>query len=156
MLLYRLIIILMLIFSKINTIPMDNNILEIMSTSQEIVIYQDGEKTTLTKNSTEFDNISNELLRLSSNSRECPAFGVALHNETLEAMTTGLWLEVKFEQTISHNEMPFDTLLIQVVGEYTGFNIIRKYDDKYEGRCFYVDLIDNDLSSLEKLLQELI
>ena len=44
-------------------------------------------------------------------------------------------------------------VFIQVVGEYSGFNIIRKYDNKYDGRCFYVDLLDTNLSNLENILQ---
>ena len=132
---------------------MDNNILEIMTTANEIVVYQDGEDTKIKPDNIKFTKISNELLRLSTTSRECPAFGVALHNETVEAMSSGLWIEFKFDKTISHNEMPFDTLVIEVVGEYTGFNIIRKYENKYEGRCFYVDLIDTNLTSLEEIIK---
>ncbi len=156
MLLYRLIIIFVLLFSNIGTTQMDNNILAIMSTSQEIIIYQDGTETEIDSNNKDYTRITNELLALSNSCRECPAFGVALHNETVEAMKDGLWIEFKFDKNISHNEMPFEALLIQVVGEYTGFNIIRKYDDKYEGRCFYVDLLDTDLASLENLLESII
>lgn len=153
MVLIRILILFVLLLSNQSTIQMDNNILEVMSNANEIVIYQDNTSTTLTPNEEGFKTIANELMRLSASSRECPAFGVSLHNETIEAMSSGLWLECKFNQTSTHNEMPFDTLLIQVVGEYTGFNIIRKYDNKYEGRCFYVDLIDLDLSTLENLIE---
>lgn len=155
MLLYRLIIIFVLLFGNLSTIPMDNNILEVMSSAQEIIIYQDNEKTKIQYTEDNFATISNELIKLSATCREAPAFGVSLHEETLEAIQSGLWIELKFSKTITHNEMPFEALLIQVVGEYTGFNIIRKFDDKYEGRCFYVDLIDSDLSSLEEILKSI-
>ena len=84
-----------------------------------------------------------------------PAFGVALHNDTIEVMTKGIWVEFIFDNTKSHNEMLFDSLLINVVGEHSGFNIIRKYQGQYEGRCFYVDLIDNNLSTLEEYIKSI-
>ena len=69
-----------------------------------------------------------------------PAFGVSLNDETIQAKQTGVWIELFYETTCLNNEMPFDSLLIQVEPENTGFNVIRKYDDKYDGRCFYIDL----------------
>ena len=157
MILCRILIILVLLFSNIGTIEMnDNNILAISTNSNEVVIYSDNTKTSFESDSEEFKDITEEMVKLSQACREAPAFGVSLHNETLEAMKSGLWIEFNFNKTISHNDMPFDSLLIQVVGDYTGFNIIRKYDNKYDGRCFYVDLIDTDLSSLETTLKSFI
>ncbi len=156
MVLYRILIIFALLFSNISTIPMDNNILYIISTAEEIVIYQDGTETQLNSSEENFKSIAKELIKLSDTCREYPAFGVSLHNETVEAMKSGLWIEFKFPQTLTYNEMPFDTLVIEVIGEYSGFNIIRKFNDKYDGRCFHVNLIDTDLSSLEELLKSIV
>ena len=156
MILCRLILIFVLLFSNIGTVKMnDSNILDIMSTANEIIVYNNNTSITYETNTPEYNRIAEELSKLSQSSREAPAFGVSLHNETVSAMESGLWLEVTFTNTISHNDMPFDSLLIQVVGEYTGFNIIRKYENKYEGRCFYVDLLDTNLSSLEIILLDL-
>lgn len=156
MILCRILIIIVLLFSNIGTIEMNNNnILEILTTSNEIVIYNNNTTTTYETDNEEFITITEEIIKLSQVCREAPAFGVSLHNETLEAMKSGLWIEFNFNKTISHNDMPFDSLLIQVVKDYTGFNIIRKCDNKYEGRCFYVDLIDSNLSSLESTLKTL-
>lgn len=157
MILCRILLIFVLLFSNIGSIEMnDNNILEIMTTANEIIIYNNNQEVSFEPDSQEFNKIVEELSNLSQSSREAPAFGVSLHNETIAAMEEGLWIEANFNKTISHNDMPFDSLLIQVVGEYSGFNIIRKYDNKYEGRCFYVDLIDTNLSSLENILLSLI
>ena len=154
MLLCRILIIFVLLFSNRGTIEMnDSNILNIMTTANEIVVYHNNATTSYEPNTNEYNTIMEELQTLSLSSRESPAFGVSLHNEIITAMETGLWLEVNFNKTISHNDMPFDSLLIQVVGEYSGFNIIRKYDNKYDGRCFYVDLLDTNLSNLENILQ---
>lgn len=157
MILCRILLIFVLLFSNIGIVEMnDNNILEIMTTANEIIIYNNNQEVSFEPDSQEFNKIVEELSNLSQSSREAPAFGVSLHNETITAMEEGLWIEANFNKTISHNDMPFDSLLIQVVGEYSGFNIIRKYDNKYEGRCFYVDLIDTNLSSLENILLTLI
>ena len=126
--------------------------MQILTTANEIIIYNDNNTTSYEPDNQEFKNITEELLRLGLNCREAPAFAVSLHNETISAMESGLWIEFNFGNTICHNELPFDSLLIQVVGEYTGFNIIRKYDNKYEGRCFYVDLLETNLNNLENLL----
>ena len=134
---------------------MNNNILELMTTANKIVIYKDGIKNEIQANTTTSNSILQEVSHLSQNCRECPAFGVSLHNETIDAMQSGIWIEFIFDKTNYHNEMPFESLLIQVLGEYTGFNIIRKYENKYDGRCFYVDLLDSNLSSLEIILNSI-
>lgn len=153
MLLYRVIIIIIMLFSNIDIVNMDSdNLFNIMSTASEVVIYQDNKKLSFTEKSSELNNI---LYELSVNSRECPAFGVSLHNETSDAMKNGLWIEFQFNKTITHNDLPFNSLLINIVGDYTGFNIIRKYNGKYEGRCFYIDLVDSNLSKLESYLKSL-
>ena len=59
-----------------------------------------------------------------------------------------------FEKTKVYNEMPFETLLINVEKDWSGFNIIRKHDSKYEGRCFYINLENADMSKLYELLTQ--
>ena len=83
--------------------------------------------------------------------KRCEEVKLPLDNETREAIKTGLWIELIYSNTQEYNEMPFDTLLIQVEKDYTGFNIIRKHNDKYEGRCFYLAL-NGDMSKLYDIL----
>jgi hypothetical protein len=64
-----------------------------------------------------------------------------------EAMKNNVWLELEFDKTIEYNQMPFDTILIEVNSEYAGFNLMRGNKGEYDGRCYYVDL-DGNMSKL--------
>ena len=111
--------------------------------AESIVVYKDNKSEEYNKDSHQFDIILESFLNTCEGVHEMPAFGVSLHNETMLARTNGTWIEFKFNKTLSHNEMPFSRLLIEVNGEYSGFNIIRYYDNEYNGRCFYLSLNNN-------------
>jgi len=96
--------------------------------------------TTLQKGDQKFEKILNSLKNITKYSHEMPAFGVSLDELTREEMQTGTWLELIFDNTYEYNEMPFDALLIKVEKDAYGFNLIRKQNGKYEGRCFYLSL----------------
>ena len=84
---------------------------------------------------------------------DMPAFGVSLHNETLDAMKSGRWIEFEFDNKQEHNGMSFEKLLIQVESGFKGFNLIRYNAEKgYYGRCFYFNLVDKDMSQLSDYL----
>ena len=89
------------------------------------------------------------------NSHQMPAFGVSLDDLTRQEMQTGVWLEFTFDKTCYNSDMPFDSLLINIQNDFTGFNIIRKYQNKYDGRCFYINLIDKNMTNLYNLLSSL-
>ena len=58
------------------------------------------------------------------------------------------WLKINFENIIEKSGLPFSSLLFKLE-EVQGFNLIRRYKNKYEGRCFYLDIDDNfDLNNL--------
>ena len=63
-------------------------------------------------------------------------------------MKQGVWLKLIYDKTFVHNEMPFDSLLIQIEKDWTGFNIYRGNNGIYEGRCFYIDLVNNNMKNL--------
>ena len=119
----------------------------------------------LTKNNTakkllisdkEFTQIINELEYIFDDAREMPAIGVSLDESTRNEMKSGEWIELCFEDRQYHNEMPFESLLINVIPEYTGFNIIRQYEGKFEGRCFYVDLMNGKtMKTLSNIIREI-
>jgi len=90
-------------------------------------------------NSDEFHKIKNNLLLIFSNSRLMPAFGVSLHKETLNELKSGAWLQINFSQPQTKNGLPFNALLFKLE-ETKGFNLIRLFDGKYEGRCLFLDL----------------
>ena len=126
----------------------DRDFIDLINSVDHVEVYQDGKRICY------FDDLAllSELKILFSNSREMPAFGVSLHNETVKAMKVGLWIELCFDNKYLHNGMEFEKLLINVENSSTGINLIRYNSGKYEGRCFYIDLIDVDTSKLYKQL----
>ena len=77
-----------------------------------------------------------------------PAFGVSIDAYTQEALSRGTWLKFNYLQTQTVEDMPFDTLLIELKPDDHGFTIIRGNDGKYEGRCYYVDLGEKSAKDL--------
>lgn len=71
---------------------------------------------------------------------EMPAFGVSIHNLTVQEMQKGYWVKFVFEKEQEHNCMPFTELVFQVNPTHYGFNMIRKVEGLYQGRCFYYNL----------------
>jgi hypothetical protein len=88
----------------------------------------------------DLDKLNDVIKEILNCSREMPAFGVSLDNETKTAIQNGVWLKFKYDKVENFNDMSFDTLLINIVPEYSGFNIIRGNHNVYEGRCFYISL----------------
>ena len=116
---------------------------------KKINVYAGGEKKKFVVSDNEFVLILNEFEYILSDSREMPALGVALDDSTREEMKRGLWIELEFEEEQTYADMPFASWLVGVDGEISGFNIIRKYNEKYDGRCYYVDLMNG--KSMQKL-----
>lgn len=112
-----------------------------------IKIYDNNHKIIFEKGTKEFDKIL-QLWQITVNSGyEMPAFGVSIHELTIEDMQKGLHIEFLFDKLNYHNEMPFDSLLLKLQENQYGYQLIRHYEDKYQGRCFYVNTteINNDL-----------
>lgn len=111
-----------------------------------INVYNNGDKIVL-QNKSDFLEITKEFESMINGYREMPAFSVALHNETIESLKNGVFVEFEFEGIKTHNELPFTKLLIKVDKEFYGFNIIRFYDGEYSGRCFYIDLDNKNMEN---------
>ena len=116
------------------------SITDSFSSVQTISVIEDDKTKILNENSNEFKNIIKTLKEVVEYSHDMPAFGVSIDNLTREEIKTGVWLELGFKNTGYFNEMPFDALLIKVEKDVYGFNLIRKYNGKYDGRCFYLSL----------------
>lgn len=126
---------------------------EILKSIKNINVYNNGQIVVLSENDYSFNNIIKELNFIINNCIEMPAFGVTIHKEVVKEQTKGLWLELCFEKQLEHNQLPFDKLLINIERDWTGLNIIRHYHDQYQGRCFYINLINNtNLNSLYETL----
>ena len=129
---------------------MSGTINEVVLEADKILAYVEGEEKEPNES-----QVKQILTNMMADCRQMPAFGVALDSEVKEAIKTKVWLELEYDKTIVFDEMPFDKLLIEVGEDYTGFNLMRHHDGKYEGRCYYVDLVEHDMSELYNYLIEL-
>ena len=121
----------------------NESVVSVFEKTINLIVYDNGNKHLYFKGDNKFEKIYKSLIETTDLSHDMPAFGVSLHNETNNALKTGTWVELVFDTEKSFNDMPFDTLLFKVEAEDSGFNLIRKFDGKYEGRCFYLSLDDN-------------
>ena len=129
---------------------------EIIASAESINVYRSGAVTSYGQNETPYNEIVEGWKILCESAHEMPAFGVSLNNETLEVMKLGLWVEFVFDSLQTHNGMTFEKLLIKVEKQWKGFNIIRyNQRDGYNGRCFYFDLVDRDMSNFYDILANL-
>ena len=79
-----------------------------------IKIYNDGNVKTYNKGSAEFDKII-QLWQITVNSGyEMPAFGVSIHELTMQSLQSGTHIEFVFDEVNYHNDMPFDSLLLSL------------------------------------------
>lgn len=120
---------------------METEIQQIIDNVNEIEIYNNGSTVTLLPAQMGFKLVVNGFKNMLAGARPMPAFGVSLDPDTREAMTSGVWVEFCFNRKLYYSEMPFEKLLLRVVPEYTGFNIVRfNSENGYAGRCYYFDL----------------
>ena len=129
---------------------------DIIESSESINVYNDGKVSVYTQKETPYKQIVEGWRELTENSHEMPAFGVSLNNYTTEAMRVGLWVEFVFDKQYTHSDMPFEKLLVNVENQSQGFNIIR-YNSQggYNGRCYYFDLLDKNMSKFYDILANL-
>ena len=131
---------------------MQANMVDLFSEEYMIEIYKNGESVELSQEQfNEFEEIFCESIE---GARQMPAYGVSIHDHTIEAMKSGFWIKFTFDNIIVKSGMPFDSLLINVTKHSYGINIIRGLDGKYEGRCYYLDL-DKNLDELYNFIDSL-
>ena len=116
-----------------------------------VTIYDQGEEKTFHAGDQVYDQIVNCFQKIIEEAREMPAFGVSLHHETVDAMKSGIWIEFEFGDLQEHGEMFYEKLLFKIEPNLYGFNLIRFYDGKYDGRCYYFDL--QDTSRIDDLFE---
>lgn len=133
--------------------PSLNSIDKYFEIAHSITVYTNGKTTDLKPGENTYNDIVEILNNICDGSREMPAYGVSLDNETKNEIRNGYWLEFRYNNTQTHNEMPFDTLLINVKKDYQGFDIIRGQKGIYEGRCFHIYCPQKTMENLYNYLQ---
>lgn len=130
-------------------------IVQYLKDVSKINVYCDGKKYVYRAEDMVFRLIINEMEYILSDAHDNPAFGVSLHEETIQAMRQGKWIELCFDREMIYNEMNFESWLIQIESQGMGFNIIRKYQGKYEGRCYYERLVGGKtLGGIDTIIED--
>ena len=115
---------------------------------ESIELIQNGKIHKLSQQ--EFQQTFARLQDLFSEARVMPAFGVSIHEETVNAMQDGEWLKLNYNAEMDKEGLLFTSLLFRLE-ECQGFNLIRLYGERYDGRCIYLDLPQTtDLKQLIK------
>ena len=104
---------------------------------ESIELIQNGTSHKL--NQQEFQQTFARLQDLFGDARVMPAFGVSIHEETVNAMQEGEWLKLNYNAEMDKEGLLFTSLLFRLE-ECQGFNLIRLYGERYDGRCIYLDL----------------
>lgn len=126
---------------------------EIFGYTEKINVHNEGEIITYCSDDAQFKEIMTCWNAMIDGSHDMPAFGVSLNDMTVKALTEDLWIEFEFGKVLECNGMPFEKLLVQVEKDYSGFNLIRYLKKAgYDGRCFYLDLVNKNMSDLYNLL----
>ena len=105
-----------------------------------ITICHNDKKCLFFKGDDKFELVLDKLKTTTESAHDMPAFGVSIHKDTISAKEDGTWLELNFDSPQEFNEMPFESLLFEIKPDDQGFNLIRKFNGKYDGRCFYLNL----------------
>ena len=116
-----------------------------VQTAGRIIVIADGREHCFEKGDAAFRAIIKAWNEMTATAIRMPAFGVSIDELTRREMKQGLWTEFRYEKETSCAGMAFDRLLVCVKEEFRGFNVVRHVQEKYQGRCFYVDLSGGDM-----------
>ena len=105
---------------------------------EKIEILNDGKVRVFKNDSKYFAKTVENLKNTFEQARLMPAFGVSIHDDTIEAIAHGEWIKVYFTRELEKNGLPFNSIVFKL-DTVTGMNIIREYNNRYDGRCLYVD-----------------
>ena len=129
---------------------------EFFSKAEQIRVWEEGEAKEFSHGSELFQGILYKWNEMIKDSFQMPAFGVSIDKLTREEMKKGLWVEFLFNKDEECNGMPFSKLLIAIQPDYCGFNVVRYWEDGYNGRCFYLDLQGKNMTGFYEYLKQVI
>lgn len=131
-----------------------DNIQTSFNDSYQIELIKDNKSYYFQKDNDIYYKILSKFNEMIVGSHQMPSLGVSLDYETRKAKEKGIWLEFSFDNVGYNSDMPFEALLIEVNKGYYGFNVIRKHNGKYEGRTYYITLIDTNMNKLYEYLNK--
>lgn len=93
---------------------------------------------------------------LLQNTRTMPAFGVTLPDELDADKLENVYICLKFDKTLSVNDLPFDELCFRVDKDCHGFNLNRGNNGIFQGRAIYLDILqDGTMNDLYDFVTEI-
>lgn len=121
--------------------------------AEKIIVYNSDEKTEYPICTIGYSAILESWNKMIEGAHPMPAFGVSIDAETEKEKKKGLWVEFVFKEQMECYGLPFEKLLISVEKSFCGFNLIRYTKEyKYFGRCFYLDLVNKNMSDFYDIL----
>lgn len=135
----------------------EQSINEVIGACDKIEVISDDVVKSFSRADAQAKSILSAIASMNEGGWEMPGYGVSIDRLTREEMKKGMWLRLVYDKRQTRNEMPFDSLLIRVKGEYCGYDLIREADSKYQGRVFYFNLKEGkNMQELFSLMQELV
>ena len=135
----------------------EQSINEVIGACDKIEVISDGVVKSFSRADAQAKSILSAIASMNEGGWEMPGYGVSIDRLTREEMKKGMWLRLAYDKRQTRNEMPFDSLLIRVKGEYCGYDLIRESDGKYQGRVFYFNLNEGkNMQELFSLVQEIV
>ena len=135
----------------------EQSINEVIGACDKIEVISDGVVKSFSRADARAKSILSAIASMNEGGWEMPGYGVSIDRLTREEMKKGMWLRLVYDERQTRNEMPFDSLLIRVKGEYCGYDLIRESDGKYQGRVFYFNLKEcKNMQELFSLMQEIV
>lgn len=135
----------------------EQSINEVIDACDKIEVISDGVVKSFSRADARAKSILSAIASMNEGGWEMPGYGVSIDRLTREEMKKGMWLRLVYDKKQTRNEMPFDSLLIRVKGEYCGYDLIREADSKYQGRVFYYNLKEGkNMQELFSLMQEIV
>lgn len=133
-----------------------SEIAKVMKEAKAAVVYKEGRPYPIEKGTDEYKSIMDGWEAMTEEALQMPAFGVSIDEHTRSEMKKGVWIEFVFGKEQVFQEMPFEKLLICCKEDFRGFNLIRYWDGKYFGRCFYLDLREKTMQDFCVCLEKII
>lgn len=110
------------------------------NSSSKMIVSFDGVDFSFEKGSDKYEVVMTAINQTIKDSHEMPAYCVSLDEETRKERKTGVWVELIYDSHSKHEGMDFESLLFKVEEDDYAISFIRKYNGKYEGRCFHLSL----------------
>lgn len=111
---------------------------DVINDASSVEIYVGGVKEILDPDKA--DEVKSCIIRMNEGGYEMPGYGVSIDSLTRQELKSGVWVRLVYPERVYRGEIPFESLLIKVDKEYCGYNLMREYEGKYQGRVFYFNL----------------